>query len=1353
MPAQRPCASFDPISPDLDLVALVEETPNFEYAVRIPCDMIEVQGLEAFEKLVLLHVIIGGKPLVVEGFQDRLDQWTFTPQWLRDNQGKKCISLLSQFCTCTSELIYVTVEQARNLTRHENMPLSVNHYLNNMAMLTNQWNGYNYKESDRQRIYLKDIDCPQIWHDKLKEQIPPGLFYLNESTGDIGGPGAVDVAEAHGPGIKKGKGVAHAGDLMSCLPPAMRAENMMCYIGHEGTYTPAHREMCASLGQNIMLETSGTIDEDGKPAKPGSSIWFMTETKDRYLVSEYWLSTLGHDIEVEAHFAQTNAWKAAPFTTYIVEQKVGDFILIPPLAPHQVWNRGTRTMKAAWNRTTVETLEMALSEALPRARMVCRDEQYKNKAIVLFALQKYSGLLKQVDLQKQNISDQQAQLDLEHNTKIRQLQKDFKRLFALFTKILLSEMLSPVSPTEKKGQYLPYDSNVTCSYCRCNIFNRFLTCTSCIISLESGEEDTYDICMECFVMGRSCQCLSRFKWVEQFPWSDLVEKHDLWRHQIIGFEGGVNDKSPQPLHAARKSLDHKTLAQICQEQLKARPWRDPSKPIPKDGVSDDLEEDQVNEDGTVKKRRKKRRSEKWLNDHLNCHICKKREPTWKLAICVCGLSYCYGSLFRAFDLMPMGVMQDPDWKCPRCLKICSCGACRADPDIKPFEPNGTVLGHDTKKIADPRSIESLVDFSHSNINWVKKAGDDHPHETKRLRRRGDEAAKAKSKDPQLDDNYVDQDCSPVRNQHSDAGILYTQDGDVPIDPQLSMVHASNSSSSETPNHEADSDYAETLTVKSNDKASDPSGIHGPLPSVAAMLDEAAPPPQRDAAASVNHNRVFSRTGYISDSFDAQAGFRNHHLPGPCQYVAPAAVMVNTPPNDLLNKTTDPNGITYQYPDPSLPEMIPSPQATRFYQPNSMMAHEGQLQAGTKRKWSDDRPRLQSDIAESPKNDANRQFQEAQMQRTLAEARKNDRSISARAAITGQKLRLKLPISGSKLAEITRKERTSRKASSGFGGDGAGDERGDTILLESDLPATSEVAPAVEAGSSKKKKVKVEHDETFSTRKPKDRRSAGTRSSISNDIPKPRVEYMEISEDSEPEGGVQVRDIHAETEPTAPKLRQLPAYLARRSAGADTEFPKELRPKPRHGPPRQKKTQQPEQLGTEVMEDEREEPHSLMGIQEPNVPFRTDSPEDIFLAQPVPVSLTNVDVSMLGPGGVDIQEDDLTKRAEENRRAKMNAMRWAEGKQENYGGYDSDSASSEGDMPLDEPIMFAKQPPLVLDKTGGHVVEDARAKNGAAKASIFSRPGMEGKKIKVVAAKSATRSGKLLLANGGTPHGS
>jgi hypothetical protein len=65
-----------------------------------------------------------------------------------------------------------------------------------------------YRDKARQRIYLKDIDCPQVWQDKLKDHIPAGLFYLNESTGEVGGAGALDE-----PGGRKGRGLGRAGDL------------------------------------------------------------------------------------------------------------------------------------------------------------------------------------------------------------------------------------------------------------------------------------------------------------------------------------------------------------------------------------------------------------------------------------------------------------------------------------------------------------------------------------------------------------------------------------------------------------------------------------------------------------------------------------------------------------------------------------------------------------------------------------------------------------------------------------------------------------------------------------------------------------------------------------------------------------------------------------------------------------------------------------------------------------------------------------------------------------------------------------------------------------------------------------
>ncbi|KAL8948825.1 MAG: hypothetical protein Q9222_005020 [Ikaeria aurantiellina] len=923
MPSARRSAAFDPISPDLDLDTLVQQTPNFEYVTRISCDMIDDQGWEPFEKLVLLHVLVGGKPLVIEGFHKRLDEWTFTSGWLQDNHGKK-------------------YEQVRNLSKGNYMTMSIGHYLNNIDKLTKQWTRHNYRDRDRQRLYLKDIDCPQVWHDKLKEVIPPSIFYLNDSTGDPAGPGSVDELNPHAPGLRKGRGVAKAGDLMSCLPPAMRADNLMCYIGHEGTYTPAHREMCASLGQNLMVETSGALDLNGKPTKPGSSVWFMTESKDRHLVSEYWLSTLGHDIEIEAHFAQINAWKSAPFTTYIVEQKLGDFILIPPLAPHQVWNRGTRTMKVAWNRTTVETLELALEEALPRARMVGRDEQYKNKAMVHFALEHYSSLLTRIDYQKRTVSNEQLILDLNYNPKIRQLHKDFRRLFILYTKLLLSEALPTSSREDKKIQ--------------CNIFNRFLTCPTCIVPLQNGEEDTYDICLECYAMGRSCKCISGYKWVEQFRWQELAEKHERWRQQIIAFDGGLSERSPQPLHMERQYMEKKSLAQVCQEQLRLRPWNDPSKPAPEPKLSKDADESQVNADGTVTiKKRKPMAIEK---GYMKNHVSNYPEPIWKLGVCsTCGRAYSYGSLFRAFDTMPLTVMEDPKWQCPHCQRICSCGKCRKLAGMQPFEPTGTVLGYDTRRVADPRSTESLVDFRQSNFEWVKKAGDNVPagEETRRLSRRFDEAEAAKSQGVALDaNNYVNEDeNTQMANGHTATESPTTQEtpSEIPIDPLL-----------------------------------------GGLPP--------------DRAPTVQQNDDGDHDDALHDGVD--------HEP-PHRFVAPAAIMLN---QGSLGGSfeRDANGIVFQYPDPTdaeldttVPQYAP-PQVEQQPQPSGRVEH------GKKKKRSDARDKVMGDSLDS--NDANEQYHKAQIRSTLAEAKRNNRYIIAEAAISGKRMSVRLKIDGTQLARIT-----------------------------------------------------------------------------------------------------------------------------------------------------------------------------------------------------------------------------------------------------------------------------------------------------------------------------------------------
>lgn len=672
-------------------------------------------------------------------------------------------------------------EKVRDIPNAVDIPMTLGHYLRSMDQLTKMFSTSKgaYKDEKRQRLYLKDIDCPETWANHLKEVMPESVYYLNDCIESrTGGDGAIREANEYGQ-MRYGKGVAPAGDLMSSLPTEMQALNMMCYIGHEGTFTPAHREMCATLGHNIMVEAS----IDGRGEKAGSSIWFMTETSERELVSEYFLSMLGHDIEVEKHFAQVNAWKKAPFNVWVVEQKVGDLILIPPLAPHQVWNRGTRTMKAAWNRTTVDTLELAIHEALPRARMVCRDEQYKCKAIIYYTLANYYE-----QLQRDTIEPKMWKYG-----RIKQLLDDFKRLFDLYQEVVVSEMFSPKLPEETDVEMLPYDSNVTCSYCRCNIFNRFLTCKSCILHGENGEEDTYDICMDCYAMGRSCACISNLNWVEQWEWLTLVGNYEKWRQIVVQSDGFFDAKrSPQTIDIARKRYGKKPIAEVCQEQLKSRPWTDITKPRELTPEMSDIEPE-VDDEGRLKKPKggKKyppgRRGRVQPRNGLThaCHICCHHDWNWKMAFCTtCSLAYCYGTLFRAFDLMPQTVMEDKEWQCPRCLKMCSCGKCRKSSGQTPYQPKGTLLGHDTRKVADYRSVESLVDFSKTNLTWLRDEENDNPHESGRMKRLKERAEAEKAQVSFVDGSYLDERShaqdDPFGRTDDDGHALDMAD----IDPEL-----------------------------------------------------------------------------------------------------------------------------------------------------------------------------------------------------------------------------------------------------------------------------------------------------------------------------------------------------------------------------------------------------------------------------------------------------------------------------------------------------------------------------------------------------------------------------------------
>lgn len=96
----HPQAKFDPIPPDFDLHGLVERTRNFRWVQRVSRAQIRNLGPQEFEKLVQIHVIAGGKPLVIDGWDSVLPKWLFNVDWLEKTYDKKRSSFWSAFSLC-----------------------------------------------------------------------------------------------------------------------------------------------------------------------------------------------------------------------------------------------------------------------------------------------------------------------------------------------------------------------------------------------------------------------------------------------------------------------------------------------------------------------------------------------------------------------------------------------------------------------------------------------------------------------------------------------------------------------------------------------------------------------------------------------------------------------------------------------------------------------------------------------------------------------------------------------------------------------------------------------------------------------------------------------------------------------------------------------------------------------------------------------------------------------------------------------------------------------------------------------------------------------------------------------------
>jgi hypothetical protein len=561
-------------------------------------------------------------------------------------------------------------------------------------------------------------------------------------------------------------------------------------------------------------------------------------------------------------------------------------------------------------------------------------------------------------------------------------------------------------------------------------------------------------------MGRSCWCISGLKWVEQFRWKELASRYEGWRKLIITLDGGqITERSPLSLIDERRHHPKKTLAEVCRDQLKRRPFKDMHKLV--DEPKSDAEEDEeivVGDDGMVKKIKKKK-SKAWLKNNLPCHVCCHRHATWKMAFCTtCDRGWCYGSLFRGWDKMPLEIMEDSDWKCPHCLGICFAGACKREGKMQPYEPKGTLLGHDTKKVADVRSVEALVDFSVSNLTWIKDDEALPRSQSKRLSRAKADAQKAKENGADVED---DDDHEHDQIDESRVNYEQTPAAGTPIDPAL------------TGNGEADMD-SDAYFARRLQQA------NVSVPPPAAML------------AGAPANGVPVSDGY-----------------------APASAAGYMPPPAHMYGHIDENGDT-NYPDPYRPGSVEP--INDFEDPVTFndfgkrkRTSDGDDQediAMTKGKKSK-KPRLSAagfrsvDLADPaptlPKNEVQRQFGKEKERKALEKAKADGRFIMVQAALKGKKRIVELSIPGQRLSQLlaTNAARLAQAALAAGNGGKTGANAGGGLnghqtvpesILQSDTvqPSTtdllkSDIAPPRKKNNQEHYKQRIEQGHVITSR--------------------------------------------------------------------------------------------------------------------------------------------------------------------------------------------------------------------------------------------------------------------------------
>ncbi|KAI2819673.1 hypothetical protein CBS63078_5393 [Aspergillus niger] len=390
-------------------------------------------------------------------------------------------------------------------------------------------------------------------------------------------------------------------DLFRMLPKETAPEVLMAYVGTRKSSSGFHRCFSGTVALNLLVESEG--------AGPGS-LCFGTDKISQAAYDTY-MERLGKSPHTDWTDVSTTQLKSADFPIYVTHQHPGDLVIFPSATAHQIWNISSMVTKVVWNVMHSSSLVSFFDYIQPFYQRYCHADTGRVPLIPLHAL--IRGSL--------GTEDEALLLDV-------------------FLKLLDDEAIEtdsdpPMKIVDTQGAV------VECNFCGLTIWNRHLHCEQC------GD---FDLCLTCFITGRSCKHVADYTWAELIPRAYCMEVIQSTRNRL-------RDR----LLSRFKRPKQKSLGALAAAAADAR----------KQPMMERL-----------------------------CHLCRDSHPAWKGVACTqCSAFFCFRGLHRHFDvdLIPFLRNTDP-WPV------------RAR--IKSIDPRGRIMGF-TDNVFDQKRGKRASMAAHS----------------------------------------------------------------------------------------------------------------------------------------------------------------------------------------------------------------------------------------------------------------------------------------------------------------------------------------------------------------------------------------------------------------------------------------------------------------------------------------------------------------------------------------------------------------------------------------------------------------------------------------------------------------